>query len=186
MTGWAIGDDGEVDAVGEAESLYNKLEHAILPLYYGKPDAYAAIRRSAISLNGSYFHTQRMVLQYVRNSYLGVEPSKKESPPARNGHWHLVILMRPKLAQNLDSSETIFSPILTTLFEIYREYRENFSGQIATYIPELAKADPAQFGIALATADGEIYEVGDSRQLFTIQSISKRRKRRLGDRLNGK
>ena len=81
--------------------------------------------------------------------------------------------MRPELAQNLDSAETIFSPILTTLFEIYREYRENFSGQIATYIPELAKADPAQFGIALATADGEIYEVGDSRQLFTIQSISK-------------
>ena len=29
-------------------------------------------RRSAISLNGSYFHTQRMVLQYVRNAYLGV------------------------------------------------------------------------------------------------------------------
>jgi glutaminase len=81
--------------------------------------------------------------------------------------------MRSELAQNLDSAETIFSPILTTLFEIYREYRENFSGQIATYIPELAKADPAQFGIALATADGEIYEVGDSRQLFTIQSISK-------------
>ena len=74
VTGWAIGDDGEADAVGEARSLYDKLEHAILPLYYGKPDAYAAIRRSAISLNGSYFHTQRMVLQYVRNSYLGVEP----------------------------------------------------------------------------------------------------------------
>jgi len=74
VTGWAIGDDGEADAAAEAQSLYNKLEHAILPLYYGKPDAYAAIRRSAISLNGSYFHTQRMVLQYVRNSYLGVEP----------------------------------------------------------------------------------------------------------------
>ena len=74
VTGWAIGDDGEADAVGEARSLYDKLQHAILPLYYGNPDAYASIRRSAISLNGSYFHTQRMVLQYVRNSYLGVEP----------------------------------------------------------------------------------------------------------------
>jgi starch phosphorylase len=74
VTGWAIGDYGEADAAGEAESLYNKLEHAILPLYYAKPDVYAEIRRSAISLNGSYFHTQRMVLQYVRNSYLGVEP----------------------------------------------------------------------------------------------------------------
>jgi glycogen phosphorylase len=74
VTGWSIGDSGDSHPVAEAQSLYNKLEHAILPLYYGKPDAYAEIRRSAISLNGSFFHTQRMVLQYVRNSYLGVEP----------------------------------------------------------------------------------------------------------------
>jgi len=74
VTGWAIGDDGAADTAGEAQSLYVKLEKAIMPLYYGKPDAYAEIRRSAISLNGSYFHTQRMVLQYVRNSYLGVDP----------------------------------------------------------------------------------------------------------------
>ncbi len=74
VTGWAIGDDGAADPASEAESLYDKLDHAILPLYYGKPEAYAEIRRSAISLNGSFFHTQRMVLQYVRNAYLGVEP----------------------------------------------------------------------------------------------------------------
>lgn len=74
VTGWAIGDERESDLGSEAKSLYDKLEHAILPLYYAKPDAYAEIRRSAIALNGSYFHTQRMVLQYVRNAYLGVEP----------------------------------------------------------------------------------------------------------------
>ncbi len=43
-------------------------------LYYAKPEAYTEIRRSAIALNGSFFHTQRMVLQYVRNAYNGVEP----------------------------------------------------------------------------------------------------------------
>ena len=69
--------------------------------------------------------------------------------------------------------ESNFSLIQSALFEIYRDYRENVSGRVATYIPELAKVNPALFGIALATADGEIYEVGDSRQLFTIQSISK-------------
>ena len=76
VTGWAIGDnsDDETDPVAEANSLYDQLEHAILPLYYGKPDAYTQIRRSAIAINGSFFHTQRMVLQYVRNAYLGVEP----------------------------------------------------------------------------------------------------------------
>jgi starch phosphorylase len=76
VTGWAIGENsnGAVDAVSESNSLYDKLAHQILPLYYGKPEAFTEIRRSAIALNGSYFHTQRMVLQYVRNAYLGVEP----------------------------------------------------------------------------------------------------------------
>jgi starch phosphorylase len=76
VTGWAIGErhDAGYDPLDEAGSLYDKLEHAILPLYYGRPAAYAEIRRSAIALNGSFFHTQRMVLQYVRNAYLGVEP----------------------------------------------------------------------------------------------------------------
>jgi glutaminase len=47
------------------------------------------------------------------------------------------------------------------------------SGAVASYIPELLKSDPAWFGIALVTVDGHVYQVGDSRQPFTIQSISK-------------
>ena len=46
-------------------------------------------------------------------------------------------------------------------------------GEIATYIPELAKVDPELFGIAIATVDGKVYTVGDSAYSFTIQSISK-------------
>ncbi|MGR8951468.1 MAG: glutaminase A [Gammaproteobacteria bacterium] len=46
-------------------------------------------------------------------------------------------------------------------------------GDVASYIPELLKADPKWFGIALITVDGHVYQVGDSRQPFTIQSISK-------------
>ena len=76
VTGWAIGanNTSQTDTLAEANSLYDKLEDVILPLYYAKPEAYTEIRRSAIALNGSFFHTQRMVLQYVRNAYLGVEP----------------------------------------------------------------------------------------------------------------
>ena len=33
--------------------------------------------------------------------------------------------------------------------------------------------DPDNFGIALATVDGKVYEIGDTREEFTIQSISK-------------
>jgi len=47
------------------------------------------------------------------------------------------------------------------------------SGAPADYIPELMKANPAHFGIALATIDGHVYESGDTSVEFTIQSISK-------------
>lgn len=46
-------------------------------------------------------------------------------------------------------------------------------GEIATYIPELAKADPADFGICMVSAEGKVFEVGDSRKPFTMQSVSK-------------
>jgi glutaminase len=68
---------------------------------------------------------------------------------------------------------TDLSPVLFSLREIHTKYQQNFCGKIAAYIPELAKADPSLFGIALVTADGQIYEVGDADHLFTIQSISK-------------
>ena len=72
-----------------------------------------------------------------------------------------------------DISTGNFSPVLFLLEEMHSRYRRNSSGQVATYIPELAKANPSHFGIALVTSDGQIYEVGDAHQLFTIQSISK-------------
>jgi len=46
-------------------------------------------------------------------------------------------------------------------------------GQVASYIPELARVDPASFGIAVATADGAVHVAGDADEPFSIQSISK-------------
>jgi starch phosphorylase len=69
-TGWSIGHSELHDSPAEeAASLYDKLEHAILPMFYGAKDAYAEVMRSTIALNGSFFNTQRMVAQYVMNAY---------------------------------------------------------------------------------------------------------------------
>ena len=65
------------------------------------------------------------------------------------------------------------SPIFSALQEIYAKYQNDFTGKVPNYIPELARVDPRLFGVALVSADGQMYEVGDSRHLFTIQSISK-------------
>jgi starch phosphorylase len=70
ITGWSIGGiEPEGDQSKDANEIYLKLERVILPLYYGLPFAYAEVMRSAIALNGSFFNTQRMVEQYVRNAY---------------------------------------------------------------------------------------------------------------------
>jgi glycogen phosphorylase len=72
VTGWAIGHRdsmGREDSRAETESLYQKLEEKIIPLFYQQPDAYAEVMRSAIAVNGSFFNTQRMLLQYEANAY---------------------------------------------------------------------------------------------------------------------
>jgi starch phosphorylase len=72
VTGWSIeGPDGaENDSLAEAASLYDKLQSVILPLFYNEPEKFALVMRSAIALNGSFFNTQRMISQYVRNAYV--------------------------------------------------------------------------------------------------------------------
>jgi glutaminase len=57
--------------------------------------------------------------------------------------------------------------------EMYDEFRDLNDGQVATYIPELAKANPNDFGISIVTEDGRIFEVGDCDRPFTMQSVSK-------------
>jgi len=59
------------------------------------------------------------------------------------------------------------------LQQVHDSVLECTGGAVATYIPELANAPADAFGIALATLDGHVYETGDSRSLFTIQSVSK-------------
>ena len=59
------------------------------------------------------------------------------------------------------------------LEDLHRSHAGIDAGAVASYIPELLKADPAWLGVALIMVDGHVYQAGDSRQSFTIQSISK-------------
>ncbi len=67
VTGWEI-EDGANDQE-EAQSLYAKLETAVVPLYRDAPEKWARLMRTTLAFNGSYFNTYRMVKQYVRNAY---------------------------------------------------------------------------------------------------------------------
>lgn len=57
--------------------------------------------------------------------------------------------------------------------EAHARYRDLTAGAVADYIPVLATADPALFGVSVAVVDGEMHEAGDTRVEFSVQSISK-------------
>ena len=81
LTGWAI-EDGADDAA-EANSLYNKLESAVAPLYLDAPEKWSRLMCTTLAYNGSYFNTNRMVKQYSRNAYYPlklVEQAQVEEP----------------------------------------------------------------------------------------------------------
>src|SRR5258708_16946097 len=70
VTGWAIGSSELAeDPSIEVGALYDKLDREIATMFYGRPNRYTEVMRYAIALNGSFFNTQRMLLQYIANAY---------------------------------------------------------------------------------------------------------------------
>lgn len=76
-TGWAIDERNRDTRSGataandawDASALYEKLRANVIPLYYRDRDRFVSIMRQAISMNASFFNTQRMVWQYFHSAY---------------------------------------------------------------------------------------------------------------------
>lgn len=73
----------------------------------------------------------------------------------------------------IGSLKSAVAPCRNTLQALHEKYRDVHDGKVANYIPELALADPNWFGISVVTTDGQAFDVGDYRQPFSIQSVSK-------------
>ena len=74
VTGWSIGENGRGKADSDnrskdASSLYDKLEQAVIPLFYRDRDRFIDVMLHSVALNGSFFNTHRMVQQYVLKAY---------------------------------------------------------------------------------------------------------------------
>jgi len=73
------------------------------------------------------------------------------------------------------------------LNSIYQDVKKQTpSGEVANYIPELAKVSASKFGIHLHSLQGKHYSVGDSEERFSIQSIVKVLSLALAVKLEGK
>jgi glutaminase len=64
-------------------------------------------------------------------------------------------------------------PVGEILADAHKKFKGVKEGKNADYIPALAEVPSKLFGISLVTVDGKVYDEGDTKSLFSIQSISK-------------
>lgn len=70
VTGWAIGGWEESSNGRDAASLYTNLEKVVLPLYHRDRAGWIRVMKGAISTNGSFFNSHRMMRHYGTGSYI--------------------------------------------------------------------------------------------------------------------
>jgi starch phosphorylase len=69
VTGWSIGDDASPVA-DHARNLYDKLESAVLPMWFNDRLRWVWMMKQCIARIGSRFHSQRMMRRYAAEAYL--------------------------------------------------------------------------------------------------------------------
>ncbi len=82
VTGWAIGDGGDGVHSASAAHLYDKLEGAVLPLFYEDRPRWIWIMKQSIGKLGSYFNSHRMMRRYAAEAYIPRQPSWRPAPRA--------------------------------------------------------------------------------------------------------
>ncbi|MBI5643275.1 MAG: alpha-glucan family phosphorylase [Deltaproteobacteria bacterium] len=76
FTGWSIGPSPTEATLTkstdllDAEDLYDKLEHQVIPTYYENRLIWVRMMQNAIGKNANYFNSHRMMRRYVTEAYI--------------------------------------------------------------------------------------------------------------------
>jgi glutaminase len=100
--------------------------------------------------------------------------NRKDNPVMLNSVIIALCLLAGQTISTAQSGNPLSSEkINAALDEAFAKYKDVKEGKNADYIKELARVDPNIFGIAMVTADGQVYTRGDITSMVSIQSVSK-------------
>jgi len=93
-------------------------------------------------------------------------------------HDEMLTVLRPNLplierALRGDLVIPDFPALCVDIKEIAERSRTATGGNVATYIPQLARVDPELFGVSVCSIDGQRFSYGDVDEGFSVQSCAK-------------
>ena len=98
--------------------------------------------------------------------------------PQRIGSDDFTSLLQgtPSIVERVVREELVipqFAEFAARIEELYHESLNNRRGNVASYIPQLARIEPEQFGVAVCTIDGQRLTFGEASMPFSFQSSCK-------------
>ena len=134
-----------------------------------------------LSKNQKYIKKQ-VLLDFIKNKGINTNDNRikkelKEIEEEINENSFIELLntnviLFKKIFEN-DLIINNWSEFTNSIDTIYEKTKTKNNGKLADYIPQLANVNPDLYGISICTIDGQIYNKGDYKTEFCVQSCSK-------------
>jgi glutaminase len=84
---------------------------------------------------------------------------------------HSILLIAKAISGELIIPD--FTDLCHDIEDIYKKTKSLEGGNVADYIPQLKRVDPEKYGVSVCSIDGQRFDLGDTRDIFCVQSSCK-------------
>lgn len=134
-----------------------------------------------LSNNNNFIH-KKVLLNFIKNRGININDNRiKEEMKNIDDEINETmfvdllntnVILFKKIFEN-DLIINNWSEFTNSIDNIYEKTKVRNNGKLADYIPQLANVNPDLYGISICTIDGQIYNKGDYKTEFCVQSCSK-------------